>query len=113
MRVSIFTGIIAALFSAHSVSALCCTECGDVLTQCIDECVAGGDSRTVCGKICYGQGVSSPNGTHFIRFKQTNLSCLDWLRLRLRRWLLNYDINDMSIFGLYEGVSRCEMGLDL
>lgn len=58
MKFAIFTSLVAAFLGAHMVSATCCSECGGVLTQCIDECLAEGESELLCDKRCYGQGVS-------------------------------------------------------
>jgi hypothetical protein len=59
MKFTIFTSLVVALLGAHTVSAACCTECGDIFQKCMDDCQADGTSSTVCGKVCYGQGVSS------------------------------------------------------
>lgn len=57
MKFSLITSLFVAAMGATSAAALCCTECGGVLQKCMDECQADGTSSTVCGKVCYGQGV--------------------------------------------------------
>lgn len=90
MKFTIFSSLVVALLGAHTVSAACCTECGGIFQKCMDDCEADGTSSTVCGKVCYGQGVS-----HLLvwaccsvsipdnRIRLTFHFLIDWLCLRL------------------------------